>query len=138
MTDTSPMKSVAARGYEVVERVAAMLDGGAEAKVFASGLAAVVAFFETVESGQHVVAPRMMYHGAQDWLRRLVEKRGVEVDFFDATDPAALSETVRAGRTSVVNGPPPRIEVRWPAPPDGAQFCSVTSAAAISASEQRP
>ena len=33
--------------YDVVEHVAAMLDGGAEAKVFASGLAAVAALFET-------------------------------------------------------------------------------------------
>ena len=34
--------------WEVLEKVCAELDGGAEAKCFASGMAAVCAFFETV------------------------------------------------------------------------------------------
>ncbi|MEE9210541.1 MAG: PLP-dependent transferase, partial [Kiloniellales bacterium] len=54
--------------YEQVERVAAELDEGAEALVFAAGMAAIAALFETVNTGQHMVAPTIMYHGAQDWL----------------------------------------------------------------------
>jgi cystathionine gamma-synthase len=65
------------------------LDEGVEARAFASGMAAIVAVFETLESGQHVVAPRIMYHGAQDWLRRLAEKRDIGLTLFDAADPTA-------------------------------------------------
>jgi cystathionine gamma-synthase len=89
-------------GGERVEALAAELDEGAEARVFASGMAAIVALFETLETGQHVVAPRIMYHGAQDWLRRLSEKRGMGLSLFDAADPAALAAALRPGETAVV------------------------------------
>ncbi|MEM7293440.1 MAG: aminotransferase class I/II-fold pyridoxal phosphate-dependent enzyme [Pseudomonadota bacterium] len=88
--------------YDVVEKVAAMLDGGAAAKVFASGLAAFAAYFETVNSGEHIVAPRVMYHGGQDWLRRIAQKRGIGLDFFDASDPESLAQVILPGKTSVV------------------------------------
>ena len=63
--------------YDLVEQLAATLDGGSEAKCFASGMAGVAAVFETVNSGEHIVAPKIMYHGAQDWLRRISEKRNI-------------------------------------------------------------
>ena len=88
--------------WEVLEQVCAELDGGAEAKCFASGMAAVCAFFETVNSGEHVVAPRVMYHGAQDWLRRISERRAIGLSFFDAGDIEKLREAVQPGKTSVV------------------------------------
>jgi len=88
--------------WEVLEQVCAELDGGAEAKCFASGMAAVCAFFETVNSGEHVVAPRVMYHGSQDWLRRISEKRAIGLSFFDAGDIEKLREAVQPGKTSVV------------------------------------
>ena len=37
--------------WEVLESVCAELDGGVDAKCYASGMAAVCAFFETVNSG---------------------------------------------------------------------------------------
>jgi cystathionine gamma-synthase len=88
--------------WEVLEQVCAELDGGAEAKCFASGMAAVCAFFETVDSGEHVVAPRVMYHGAQDWLRRISEKRAIGLSLFDAGDIEQLRQAVQPGKTSVV------------------------------------
>ena len=85
-----------------VEAVLARLEGAEEALVFASGMAGIAAFFETVRSGERVVAPRVMYHGAADWLRRLAERRGVEVAFFDAGEPGSLEAAVGAGETAVV------------------------------------
>ena len=85
-----------------VEEVLARLEGAEDALLFASGLAGVSTFFETVRSGQRIVAPQVMYHGAADWLRRLAERRGIEVAFFDATDPGALERAVQAGGTAVV------------------------------------
>lgn len=88
--------------WEVLEKVCAELDGGADAKCFASGMAAVCAFFETVNTGEHVVAPRVMYHGAQDWIRRISEKRAIGLSLFDAGDIEELRRAVQPGKTSVV------------------------------------
>ena len=85
-----------------VEEVLAMLEGAEDALVFGSGLAGVSTFFETVRTGERVVAPRVMYHGAADWLRRLAERRGLGVSFFDATEPDALERAVQARETAVV------------------------------------
>ena len=84
------------------EQLLAGLEGGAGAMLFASGLAAVAAVFETVESGRHVVAPTIMYHGAQDWLHRIESRRGIDLTLFDATDPDALGQALRDGATSIV------------------------------------
>ncbi|MGH7494131.1 MAG: trans-sulfuration enzyme family protein [bacterium] len=88
--------------YDHVERLAASLDGGAEAKVFASGMAALAAVFDTVNTGEHVVAPRIMYHGAQDWLRHIAQKRSISLTLFDQKDPEALQQALRPGKTAVV------------------------------------
>jgi len=87
---------------EHAEQLLARLDGGADAMLFASGLAAVAAVFETVESGGLVVAPTIMYHGAQNWLRRIESRGRIDLTLFDATDPNGLAEALRMGETSVV------------------------------------
>jgi cystathionine gamma-synthase len=88
--------------YDQVERLAAKLDEGAEAILFASGMAAITAVFETVDMGQHVVAPLVMYHGAQDWLRHIARKRGIGLTLFDATDSGALRRSIIPGKTAIV------------------------------------
>lgn len=88
--------------YDQVEQLAAKLDHGDEAQIFASGMAAITAVFETLESGQHVVAPTVMYHGAQDWLRRLAKKRQIGLTLFDATAPDALRQAIVPGETAIV------------------------------------
>ena len=87
---------------EHAEHLLARLEGGADALLFASGLAAVAAVFETVESGSHIVVPTIMYHGAQSWLRRISSRRGIDLTLFDATDPEALGKALGKGETSVV------------------------------------
>ncbi|MYJ96606.1 MAG: aminotransferase class V-fold PLP-dependent enzyme [Proteobacteria bacterium] len=85
-----------------VEGVLASLEGAEDALLFSSGLAGVSTFFETVNSEQRIVAPRVMYHGAADWLRRLADRRGIDVAFFDATASDALEHAVQVGETAVV------------------------------------
>jgi cystathionine gamma-synthase len=43
-----------------------------------------------------------MYHGAQDWLVRLRDKRGIGLDWFDAGDPESLAAAVRPGETALL------------------------------------
>jgi cystathionine gamma-synthase len=88
--------------YDLVEQLAATLDGGCEAKCFASGMAGIAAVFETVNTHEHIVAPKIMYHGAQDWLRRISEKRDIGLTLFDATDIDDLKSAVKPGSTSIV------------------------------------
>jgi cystathionine gamma-synthase len=87
---------------DLLERVLADLEGGADARVFASGLAAVSALLETVDSGRHIVAPRVMYYGARKWMQRLERKRGLGLSLFDAERPDALAAAIRPGETAVV------------------------------------
>ena len=87
---------------EQLENVLAKLDNGVDAMVFSSGMAAITTFMETLPNGSHIVAPRIMYHGAQDWLRHLETERNIEVTFFDARDPDALKSAVQLNKTSLV------------------------------------
>jgi len=88
--------------YDQVEHLAAKLDNGSEAKLFASGMAAITAVFETIEMGQHIVAPTIMYHGAQDWLRRIAEKRNIGLSLFNAVDSDSLRRAIKPGKTAIV------------------------------------
>ena len=104
-----------------VEDMLARLEGAEDALVFASGLAGVATFFDTVPGGGHVVAPRVMYHGAADWLRRLAGCRGIGVTFFDAAPGgpappeasarprAAVHPAFRAGDLARRRGEPDRV-----------------------------
>ena len=84
------------------EQVLAALEGAEDAKLFNSGLAATAAVFELVRPGGRIVAPQIMYHGAQDLLRRLKETRGIQVDYFDQTVPGAMREALAGKETSLV------------------------------------
>ena len=85
-----------------VEELLARLEGAEDALLFGSGMAGIATFFETLRRGERVVAPRIMYHGGADWLRRLAERRGIDVAFFDAAVPGSLEEALAADDTAVV------------------------------------
>ena len=84
------------------EAVLNALCGGQGALLFNTGMSAIIAVFETLRAGQHIVAPKIMYHGAADWLRRLSETRGIGVTFFDQTEPGALQRAIEPGKTAIV------------------------------------
>ncbi|MFQ5555861.1 MAG: trans-sulfuration enzyme family protein [Acidimicrobiia bacterium] len=87
---------------ELVEDLVTRLEGGAAALAFASGLGGAAAVFETVPSGAHVAAPTVMYHGTQDWLRRVCVRRGIDLTLFGAAETDALAGAVRPGATDLV------------------------------------
>ena len=87
---------------EDVERLAAMLDNGAAALSFASGMAAITSVLETLQPNAHVVAPRIMYHGTISRLRRLEAAGRISLTLFDATEPSGLADAVRPGVTEMV------------------------------------
>ncbi len=88
--------------YNQLEQVITELEGGKQALFFASGLAGIAAVFETINSGEHIVAPKVMYHGTVDWLRRISKKRNIGLTLFDPSDPDNLARALQAGVTSLV------------------------------------
>lgn len=78
------------------------LEEGFETRLFASGMGAASALIETLETGQRVTAPTVMYHGVKTWLLRQQAMRGIGLDFFDAADPASLARAIIPGKTAML------------------------------------
>jgi len=88
--------------YDQVEALLARLEGGVEALVFSSGMAAATTVFETLEPGAHVVAPAMMYWTLRLWLRDLAARGRIVLDEIPTDDLEALRSAVRPGQTAIV------------------------------------
>ena len=88
--------------HEIAENMLADLEGGADALLFSSGMAAAVAVIQTLRPGDHVVAPMVMYWGLRNWLISFCDQWGIELDLFDTSDPDALGRTVIEGKTKLV------------------------------------
>lgn len=84
----------------MLERAASDLDHGEAALAFTSGMAAISALFNTIPAGRHVLAPRVMYHGAQDLLIELAASSGFDVELFDDGDH--LAALIRPDETDLV------------------------------------
>ncbi len=65
-------------------------------------MAAASAAFLALAPGDHVVAPRVMYHGLRTWLREFARGWGLEVEFVAADEPEALARAIRPGATKLV------------------------------------
>jgi cystathionine gamma-synthase len=85
----------------LAEQLLAKLDGGTEARLFGSGLAACAAIIGTLNTGEHILAPRIMYHGAQDLIRVTAHNHHAEASFFDAAEPGSLRASLRPNTTIV-------------------------------------
>src|ERR1043165_6077863 len=77
-----------------LEAALAALEGGAEAAAFASGLAASSAVLQSLAAGDHVVAPRDVYHGMTKPPREIYMRWGPEVPFVDLTNLEAVKSAV--------------------------------------------
>ena len=89
-------------GFLIPERLLAELEGGTSALLFSSGMAAAMAVVQSLEPGDHIVAPKVMYWGLRNWLVTFCETWGLGLDLFDASDPDALAKAVRKGNTKLV------------------------------------
>lgn len=88
--------------YEQLEALLCALEGGAAARVFASGMAAATTAFYALAPGDHVVAPSVMYFGLRNWLVQVGRHWGLDIDFVPPGDLDALAAAMRPGRTKLV------------------------------------
>ena len=84
------------------ETVLSKLEGGPDALLFSSGLAAATAAFATLPAGSRVVVPRTMYFGLTRWLREFGPQLGLDVATTPTGDLDALRAAVRAAPTALV------------------------------------
>lgn len=76
-------------------KVLAMLEGAPEARLFASGMAAIAAVIESVPTGGHVIAQTEMYYGAKLLLQRAAAKQRIRLDLVAPGDLDALAAAAR-------------------------------------------
>ena len=88
--------------FDQAEAVLAQLEEGAQAALFASGMAAATAVFQALSPGDHVLAPKVMYWSLRNWLMNFATRWGLKVELIDMTDPAVVQAAVRPGVTKLV------------------------------------
>ena len=88
--------------FDQAEAVIAQLELGAQAALFASGMAAATAVFQALAPGDHVLAPKVMYWSLRNWLMNFATHWGLDVELIDMTDPAAVQAAIRPGTTKLV------------------------------------
>lgn len=86
-------------GFNQPEELLAALEGGADAMLFASGMAAATCVFQALAPGDHVIAPRVMYWSLRGWL---ANDSRLAVEFVDTSDTDALAAAIRPGHTRLV------------------------------------
>ena len=88
--------------FDQAQAVLAQLEQGADAALFASGMAAATAVFQALAPGDHVLAPKVMYWSLRNWLLNFATHWGLQVELVDMTDVAAVAAAVRPGKTRLV------------------------------------
>lgn len=88
--------------YDHAEQLLATLEAGAGCALFASGNAAATAVFQSLLPGDHVLVARVLYWGIRKWLAEFAVSWGLDVEFVDTADPAAVAAAIRPGRTRLL------------------------------------
>ncbi len=77
------------------------LEGGQSAAAFSSGMAAIAAVFQALSTGDHVVAPRDVYHGTGRVLRGFMSRWNLDATFVDMADREHVRGAMRPSTRAV-------------------------------------
>src|SRR5438874_13318099 len=80
---------------KALEQGVSALEGGVAAAAFASGTGATAAVFQALAPGDHVLAHVDAYYGTSRLLREIFLRWGLEADFVDMSDLAAVKKVLR-------------------------------------------
>jgi cystathionine gamma-synthase len=109
--------------YTQVETLLSQLEGGNDALLFASGMAAAVTLFQSLPAGASILANDVMYWGVRHWLNTEGAKQGLNVSFFATGDMAQLQSMTSGQKVNL-------IWIECPANPMW-QISDITAAAEI-------
>jgi cystathionine gamma-synthase len=87
---------------EQVERLLALVEGGTDALVLSSGLAASTAVFQALPAGSRVVVQEVQYFGLTKWLREFGADQGLRIVTVRNGDLNAMRTAVSAEPTALV------------------------------------
>jgi len=88
--------------YKKTEGLIAALEGGAESRLFASGMAAVAAVVRSVRPGGTLLVQSGIYWGTTLFLRKLCARSKVALIEADACDPEAFLDEISVTRPDLV------------------------------------
>lgn len=97
------------------------LEGGVAAATFGSGMAAIMAVFQSLRTGDHVIIPDDIYFGTGKLVRELFGPWGLHHSAVDMTDLAAVQAAVR-----------PQTKLIWTETPSN-PLLKITDVAAVAA-----
>ncbi len=80
---------------QALETCLAALEGGEAAVAFASGMAAIQAVFQALETGAHVIIPDDVYFGTGEMVKSIFGRWGLEFTTVDMTDPVNVARAMR-------------------------------------------
>lgn len=87
---------------DALETAYAALEGAKHGLAFASGLAAEQAVVQTLEPGDRVLVCDDVYGGTGRLFRRLFAKYGIDFQFVDMNDHAAVKTAAAGGKTRLI------------------------------------
>lgn len=88
--------------FDQAEALIARLERGAQGALFASGMAAATAVFQSLAPGDHVLAPKVMYWSLRNWLMNFATQWGLRVELVEMSSLAAVQHALRPGQTKLV------------------------------------
>ena len=80
---------------EALEENMRVLEGGAGARAFASGMAAITALSTFVKAGDHVVCSNLTYGGTYRYFTKIQARYAVEFTFVDTADENAVCQAMQ-------------------------------------------
>jgi cystathionine beta-lyase/cystathionine gamma-synthase len=97
---------------ESLEQVIAALENGRHCVVFGSGMAAIMAAFAPLSSGDHLLMASDIYGGTFRVADKLLPKYGIETTFFCAHNPCEIAELVRPNTKMLIFETPTNPNLR--------------------------
>ena len=80
---------------QALERGVSMLEGGEAAAAFASGTGATMSILQALTPGDHILAHIDAYYGTPRLIREIFLRWGLQADFVDMSDLAAVEKALR-------------------------------------------
>jgi cystathionine beta-lyase/cystathionine gamma-synthase len=78
-----------------LEEALAALEGGTSGHAFSSGMAAIYALVATLKAGDHLICSHNVYGGTVRLLNQIIQHYGIEVQYVDTGDLAAVEAAIK-------------------------------------------
>ena len=80
--------------FDAPEAILQRLEGGADALLFGSGMAAGMSIAQALTPGDQIIIPNVMYWSLRNWLEKFCGKWGLLLTKYPATDPTSAQAEI--------------------------------------------